>query len=249
MLTRDSLRARFHVDRPGALLSSRALEVNPLALTYALLARAVHLGAHMLRPQRLSLNCLGGTKRPFAVRAKTCPRLHAQHVIVATGYEALEQFPALIPLTELRTSFAIATTPLRESPWPQRALFWETGDPYFYARTTADGRVLAGGEDEPHMAPRARNAILDAKARTLSRKLRTLFPHVRNRVAFRWGGTFARTADGLPFIGQHERWPHVHFALGYGGNGIPFALLAARLIAADIAGRPQAAAKLFAFDR
>ena len=38
------------------------------------------------------------------------------------------------------------------------------------------------------------------------------------------------TADGLPYIGPHRRYPHHWFALGYGGNGMTFGALAARLL-------------------
>jgi hypothetical protein len=35
---------------------------------------------------------------------------------------------------------------------------------------------------------------------------------------------------GLPFIGPHRRYPRHLFALGYGGNGMTFGFLAARLL-------------------
>ena len=38
------------------------------------------------------------------------------------------------------------------------------------------------------------------------------------------------TADGLPYIGPHRRYPRHWFALGYGGNGMTFGFLAARLL-------------------
>jgi glycine/D-amino acid oxidase-like deaminating enzyme len=54
---------------------------------------------------------------------------------------------------------------------------------------------------------------------------------IRRRSGFeaRWG-LFAMTPDSLPYIGPHRRYPRQWFALGYGGNGMTFGFLAARLL-------------------
>jgi glycine/D-amino acid oxidase-like deaminating enzyme len=41
----------------------------------------------------------------------------------------------------------------------------------------------------------------------------------------------------------------MYFALGYGGNGITFSMIAARLILDLYLGRPNQDAAVFAFDR
>ena len=64
-----------------------------------------------------------------------------------------------------------------------------------------------------------------------------------------WAGTFGETADGLPYIGAHEEWPSCQFALGYGGNGIVFSVLAAQIIRDAIGGRTHPLAPLFRFGR
>lgn len=47
---------------------------------------------------------------------------------------------------------------------------------------------------------------------------------------FAWEGLFALTPDSLPYIGPHRRYLRKWFALGYGGNGMTFGFLAARLL-------------------
>lgn len=248
-LTRRALRARFGLRRPGALLSHEALEVNPLKFTYRLLAAAASRGAIILPHTRLDLACLAAEARPFRIRLPDGGRLTAAGVVLATGYETPEQFTEVAGLTELRSTYALVTHPLPAEPWPGRVLLWESGDPYFYARTTQDGRIMAGGEDEPFTAPAARDALIPAKSRVIMRKLRALLPSATPKPAYRWAGTFAATADGLPYIGRHPRYPGVWFALGYGGNGITFSVIAARIIAGAVTGRPHPAARLFRFDR
>jgi glycine/D-amino acid oxidase-like deaminating enzyme len=249
LVSRENLRSRFGLDRPGAILNENALEVNPLKLTYRLLRAAEERGAMVLPRTRLDLSSLVEKSRPFRLTLPSGARIVAKHIVIATGYETPEEFAEIASLTELRSTFALATSPVRAEPWPERILLWDAGDPYFYARTTADGRVLAGGEDEPFTSAAARDALIAWKSRTLLKTLRKLIPELKCRAAFRWAGTFAQTKDGLPYIGAHHKWPGVHFALGYGGNGITFSVIASKILAESIAGRVHPLARLFRFDR
>ena len=52
----------------------------------------------------------------------------------------------------------------------------EVSDPYLYVRTTSDGRVICGGEDEEFADKTARDALLPQKTMTLQRKLGRLLP-------------------------------------------------------------------------
>jgi len=249
LLSNRALKARFGLDRPGAILSEDALEVNPLKLTYALLQSALACGVTMLPRSPVDLHNLVNRARPLRIDLPRARRITATRVVIATGYETPEQFGAIAALTELRSTYALVTAPLGKRPWPGHALLWDSGDPYFYARTTVDGRIMMGGEDEPFTTAAERDALIAPKSRALMKKLRELVPGLRARPAFRWAGTFAQTEDGLPYIGEHPRWPGVLFALGYGGNGITFSLIAAQIIAAAVAGKPHPWARLFKFDR
>jgi Glycine/D-amino acid oxidases (deaminating) len=53
----------------------------------------------------------------------------------------------------------------------------------------------------------------------------------------------------LPYIGSPPGLPDVWFALGYGGNGITFGLVAAEIVRDACLGRVHRAADLFRFDR
>jgi glycine/D-amino acid oxidase-like deaminating enzyme len=89
-----------------------------------------------------------------------------------------------------------------------------------------------------------------AKAERLLRKAQALFPALPLRPAFAWGGTFAETADGLPFFGAHPRYgPRVLFAMAYGGNGITYAMAGAGLLRALAERRRHPLAAIFGFAR
>ena len=60
---------------------------------------------------------------------------------------------------------------------------------------------------------------------------------------------FATTPDGLPYIGTHRRYPRHLFALGYGGNGMTFGFLAARMLLRRVLDGPSDDDEWFGFGR
>ena len=66
---------------------------------------------------------------------------------------------------------------------------------------------------------------------------------------YAWKGLFAKTPDGLPYIGPHRRDPRHLFAPGYGGTGMTFGFLASRLLLEWYLGKQTADHDLFAFGR
>lgn len=64
-----------------------------------------------------------------------------------------------------------------------------------------------------------------------SRLLRNfLFSRINLEGSYTWAGPFGETKDVLAYIGQTPKFPHTYFALGYGGNGITFRVIAAKII-------------------
>jgi glycine/D-amino acid oxidase-like deaminating enzyme len=68
-------------------------------------------------------------------------------------------------------------------------------------------------------------------------------------VAYSWAGTFGETKDGLAYIGENARFANAYFALGYGGNGITYSLIAAEIIRDLYIGRRNPDAEIFTFHR
>jgi glycine/D-amino acid oxidase-like deaminating enzyme len=129
-------------------------------------------------------------------------------------------------------------------------LLWEAARPYFYLRTTGDGRLLMGGEDEPFRDPEKRDRLIARKAVKLLKTYAAFYPgRPKPEIAFAWAGTFGETKDGLAYIGESEEVRHAYFALGYGGNGITYSMMAARIIADLYCRIDNPDAKLYRFDR
>jgi glycine/D-amino acid oxidase-like deaminating enzyme len=148
------------------------------------------------------------------------------------------------------SSWAIATVPQPQNLWNDGTLIWEDAEDYLYARTTRAGRIIIGGEDSTEIVePEARDRLIPEKSRALVQRLAALWPAARPDIEFRWSGTFDKTHDGLPLIGPVPGARGVYAAYGYGGNGITFSFLAARLIGDLIAGKTSPLLADFAIDR
>lgn len=245
-LDSPAIRSRFGFARPAGLFSRAGAQMDPHRLTHGLLISGQRRGLRVY--DRTTMARLKQTSRGVHVTTRSGYRITARRAVVAAGFESKELLEA--EAGRLCSTYALITEPLKESPlWYQNCLIWETGDPYLYMRTTEDRRVIIGGEDEPFVNGRRRDALISAKVRTLLKKFGRLFPDLAVEVAFAWAGTFARTKDGLPYIGIHPRFPHTYFALGYGGNGITFSIIAAEIIRDAFLGRPNKDAALFGFGR
>ncbi|ANM03397.1 FAD dependent oxidoreductase protein [Rhizobium phaseoli] len=244
-LEHPDLFTQFELDRDGAIYSPGSAEADPLLLTWALIAMAVRRGARLVRASVTALHSEGDH---VAAETDEGHVIEARHVVLATGYS----MPGLdMPkLHRTSSSWAVATVPQDPATfWRERALIWENSHPYLYMRTTADNRIVAGGEDDGTTDPAARDLKLPAKTRTIQEKMKRLWPRADTRIAHAWGGTFGETADGLPLIGPVPGVPHVLAAYGYGGNGITFSYLAAQMIGAMIAGMHRDWFEDFALDR
>jgi glycine/D-amino acid oxidase-like deaminating enzyme len=245
-LNRQALSDRYGLERPAAIVSSGAAELDAYRLAHSLLATASRRGARVYdRTNVDKIEMPAGCVKLLTNRGTT---VRAQRLVVASGYEVPPQF-GLDP-GNLNSTWVFISEPLADlSWWPERALIWETSRPYTYLRTTADGRVLIGGEDEGWSARHENVRLLGRKTLRLNKRFSALFPGVRLEPAYAWAGVFAATKDGLPYIGALDEWPRAWFALGYGGNGITFSMVAADLAVDWWRGVHNSNAGLFAFNR
>lgn len=250
MLDAGEVKRQFGITAPAALYSEDGAEVDPYRLAQHLLWRARGQGARIhdrTQVTELHQNGLHQGGPGFTAHTDRGFKVQAAWVLVAAGYEA-EKFLGK-RLAQLKNSYALASEPVAGELWPTGCLLWETARPYLYARTTADGRVIVGGEDDNFHNPARRERALNAKARRLERKLEKLLPHLKLETAFAWAGTFGETKDGLAFIGPKEKDSRLLFALGYGGNGITYSVQAARMLRQHIQGQPNPDMQIFRLDR
>jgi glycine/D-amino acid oxidase-like deaminating enzyme len=244
-LDRSALADISSIAAPCALWSVGNAQIDPYRFTCGVLRAAIRGG----------LRAHAQTRVTGAERAKDVVRLltergiiTARQAVYAVGYMA-EQFVGK-RVGKLHTTYVAASQPLESfAGWPEGCMIWESARPYFYARQTPGGVALIGGEDTPLATDHRRDKLLAAKVNKLGRRFGQLFPPLEFAPAYKWAGAFGDTRDGLAYIGRLPGREHEYHALGYGGNGITFSLIAARLITDLILGRPNPDAEVFRFGR
>lgn len=240
------VKSRFGYEAHGAIEAPGAGRMDPLQFTRALLSAAGARGARVY--SRTTATTFENTERGVRLRTSRGFDVVAHRLIFATGYELPDLFPA--GLARLHSTFVLVTEPGDAVPEALRShVVWETARPYAYLRSTPDHRLMIGGRDSPFSSPAVRDRALPRKTRLLEKRLRALHPEPARGTAFSWSGTFGETADALPCIGPLARYPRGYFALGLGGNGITFSMVAARILCDLCQERPNADAALFDPDR
>lgn len=244
-LTPGEVEARYGIAGRAGLLGFGNVSADPRRLAAGFLQVAIARGARLHETVEVATVTPGRHR----VRATTVDGavITCRWVVFATGYELARGVPRRGH--RIVSTWAMATTQQPGALWPSECFIWEASDPYLYLRTTPDGRIVCGGEDESLDDATRRDAQIAAKVRVLERKLSRLFPDCNPQASYAWAGSFGSSPTGTPSIGRVPRMPGCYAVLGFGGNGITFSALAAQVIAADIAGRRDADAGLFAFTR
>ena len=66
--------------------------------------------------------------------------------------------------------------------------------------------------------------LIGEKEKEILKNLKKVLPEYHFYTDFTWAGTFGETKDGLPYIGEHQKFKNSYFVLGFGGNGITFSV-------------------------
>jgi len=236
----------FPFAAPAALATNPSATADPYRLTHGVLQDAVEHGVRVF--DKTPVERIERQTKGVVVHTSQGARIAAKRVVIACGYESVNYLP--MKAGTLNSTYALVSQPLPTNDiWFENCTFWNTADPYIYGRTTADNRIIFGGEDEPFYDPERRDKLLDKKTKKLERQFEKLFPDIPLKVDYSWAGTFIETEDGLPYIGAVKQLSHTYFALGYGGNGITFSQLAANILTDILLEKSNADAKIFAFDR
>ncbi len=245
-LEAKDIESRASFTAPGAILSYGDAQVDPFRLTHRLIQAATKQGLRVY--DRCKVSKVESSDGGVLLHTEGGFRIRGQRVVFATGYESQQYLKQNVGV--LKSTFALISEPFDSfEGWPERSLIWESARPYFYLRTTSDDRAIVGGEDVPFATAHKSDQLIARKTQKLQRRFTDMFPRLDIEVAYTWAGTFSETKDGLAYIGQTPEFPHAYFALGYGGNGITYSVIAAKIITDLHLGRPNPDADIFRFDR
>ena len=226
-----ALRRLTGISGLGAIRTRGSARFDPYRACIGIVRAAVAAGARVFERSRVHrIDTKGDRVHVHSLDGV----IRADRVVIATGY-ATPQFRPLTGRFRMYRTYVLATEPLSSA---QRnhlgladVLVWDTERPYHYARWAPDHRLLLGGSDRVVRPRQKRAPIFAAATRELRAYFETQFPVLAQlEMPLAWEGLFAITPDSLPYIGPHRRYPRHWFALGYGGNGMTFGRLAARLL-------------------
>ena len=245
LLKPAAVKERYGIEGRHALIGFGNYSADPRRLTAGYLNVALARGARLCAP--VDICDIAPTGDGVTLVSACGPNIRARHVVMATGYEMMKGIPR--KGNKIISSWSIATRPQLRAIWPTAAMIWEAADPYLYIRTTPRGEIICGGEDEEISDAVLRDAKLTAKTETLSRKLAALLPGVDAAPAYSWAGSFGDSPVGTPTIGRIPGMPNCYAAMGYGGNGITFSMMAAQMPRGLICGYGDSDADLVSFHR
>jgi len=245
-LSKEEIYRDYGLKASWAILSELGATTNAYTLTHALLQYCMSKGLRVF--DRSKVKAIKNTGKEIYLRLENGSTVKADKLVNATGFEVVNFISKKI--VDLYCTYAVVSENQseKEAPWKDHVMFWNTDDPYLYLRLTSDNRILIGGRDE-RFSTKASRKIFDRKSDLLKDDFEKLFPKIPFRSEFAWSGTFGRTKDSLPYIGAYPKTPNTYYALGFGGNGITFSVIAAELIRDLILEKGNPDLSLFQFDR
>lgn len=246
-LSKEELKAKYGIKAPCALENHSSAQMDAYAganalITYNMRKNNLQVFTHT------DVDHCEEKSSGYDIVTVDGNRIKCKYVIIAAGFEAGKFLPEKV--MDLTSTYVILSQPVDPAAlWAERSLIWETREPYLYIRTVNKNRILVGGEDENFRNPLLRDRLLRKKVNILEKKFKKLFPDIPFITEMAWCGTFSSTSDGLPFIGPWPGKERMLFALGYGGNGITFSMIAAQMIRTRLKGLEDEREKVFSFQR
>ncbi len=247
LFSKEDIKTNFGFSAPNAIYSKQGAQTNAYSFTHALHQHSIKKGAKVF--DRTCISTINHHKNGLNITTENGCNIKAKKMVYATGYESVKYIDKKI--VDLQSTYAMCSEQGNgfDAPFKNKAMLWNTANPYLYMRTTSDNRILIGGRDEKFQNAKKRDALLPEKKTALLKDFEKMWPGVEMKPEFSWCGTFGSTRDGLPYIGEYKKLPHSYFALGFGGNGITFSLIAAEILKDIIAGKKNTEQEIFSFDR
>src|SRR5262249_18287868 len=150
----NRLENRFGISRPAALFSELGGEVDPHKLTHGLLCAGSRRGLQIFYRTRVVK--FSPTSRGINLLTEGGFQVKARRAVMAAGFESMNYVKG--EAGQLKSTFAVISEPIESfRPWYRKSLIWESGSPYLYLRTSKDGRIIVGGEDENITQPEKRD--------------------------------------------------------------------------------------------
>lgn len=242
----SQLKLQYGVLGAGAILSKMAASVDAYKLAHELIALNVKRGMQVYDQTCIKkIECKGA--HPIITTVDGC-KISTKKIVFCNGFESTlllkEKVAKLV-----YTYACVSEQHVKLNNNLKDVLIWNTQDPYLYARTTDDNRILVGGCDEPYRPTASHQTIKEKKSVLLAAAIEKMIPGIQFIEDISWGGVFGTTKDSLPYIGASPEYKNSLFVLGFGGNGITFSTQGMELIPELLKGKDSDLSYYYRFGR
>src|SRR2546422_1973430 len=243
LLNARTIKSEVGLDAMAGLRSKQGATLDPYRACVGLAAAASERGARLFERSPVRKVTFG---RKTADVFTAGGSMRVQRVVVATG------MPTAL-FKSLRRHFWFHTTYLaltarvsakirQQLGLPRRSaagakdgrrasIIRDSADPPHILRWVNDERLLVTGADTEVAPPRLLDKVVVQKTGQLMYELSTLYPDISGiQPEYGWSADYARTAEGLPYIGPHRNFPHHLFAFGGSSHSVTCAYLASRIL-------------------
>src|SRR5690606_8551394 len=198
----DDVLKKYNLQKAyGGILSKQGASIDAFLFVHEMLAYNVKKGLEVY--DKTELANVTYKVRQNEVALNTGAKIKCKKIVYCVGYESATMIKE--KFVDLVSTYAIVSEMIpEESRKYKDVLLWNTADPYHYMRTTDDGRMLIGGEDEEFRNPQQRDSLIGNKEQKLLKSVEKYLPNLPFYPNFAWAGTFGTTKDSLPYIGEHK---------------------------------------------
>ncbi len=180
-------------------------------------------------------------------------KIRTRKVIVATGTPTM-LFKSLRRHFWFKTTYVALTDPIhakiRNQLGKRKTVVRDSADPYHVVRWLDDERLMVMGADIETPPDRQKAKMLGPKTGQLMYELSVLYPEISGiQPAYGWSMDYAKTAEGLPYIGPHRNFPHHLFVFGDSSHSVTGSYLASRVLLRYFLDELDSSDKAFEFNR
>lgn len=177
--------------------------------------------------------------------------IRTTRVVIATGGPTA-LFKALRRHFWFRRRYLVETAAIparvRQRLGSRASVVRDAASPPHVVRWVGDDRLIVAGADAEAPPDRLRDKVIIQRTGQLMYELSTLYPDISGIApSYGWDAPYARTGDGLPYIGPHRNYPHHLFVFGDSSHGIAGSYLASRILLRHHLGQLEPADAVFGF--
>ena len=248
-LNARAIKADLAVDAAAGVRAKAGGTLDPYRACVGIAGAAADRGTQIF--ENSPVRRIRFTRKTIDVYTSAGP-IRTRRVVIATGLPG-DLFSALARHFWFHSAFLVLTDPvpakIRHQLGGRQAVLRDSAEPR-HVVSWRDERVLVEGADSEMLPPRARDKILPQRTGQLMYELSTLYPDISGiQAAYGWSTDYARTEDGLPYIGVHRNYPFHLFAFGDSSHSLTGSYLASRILLRHYSGEMDPADEAFGFHR